>query len=246
MDADDLMHRRRLELQLEAVRRDGALDAVGAHVRAFPRDALTEGARRYEAWVNGIDGPDALRRDAFVECPVVHPTLFARAEAMRRFGYRERGWPEDYDLVLRLLASGARIGVVPRRLLLWRERSDRAHRVDPRYAVERFSDCKAAFLAAGLLAGRDEYVLWGYGHTGRTLRRCLLRHGKRPSHIVDVHPGRVGNAIDGAPVVSPEVLTGLRGARVVASVAGSGPRERIRSFLAGVGFRETEDFVCAA
>ena len=29
-------------------------------------------------------------------------------------------------------------------------------------------------------------MLWGYGGTGRALRRALLAHGKWPSHVVSV------------------------------------------------------------
>ena len=37
MDADDVMHRRRLELQLAALDAAPGLAAVGSHVRLFPR-----------------------------------------------------------------------------------------------------------------------------------------------------------------------------------------------------------------
>jgi hypothetical protein len=118
--------------------------------------------------------------------------------------YRDAGWPEDYDLVLRLLAAGHRIGMVPRRLLAWRDSSERLTRRHPAYAQERIVACKAAFLADGFLAGRDDYVLWGHGGTGRALRRALAAHGKRPALVVEVHPGRIGNRIANAPVVAPE------------------------------------------
>ena len=41
----------------------------------------------------------------------------------------------------------------------------------------RLDPSLAAFLAEGLLAGSAEYVLWGYGATGKALRRALLEHG---------------------------------------------------------------------
>ena len=89
-------------------------------------------------------------------------------------------------------------------------------------------------------------MLWGHGDTGRALRRALAREGRHPSHIVEVHPRRLGTRIHGAPVVPPEELPRLRGRPVVASVAGAGPRSEIRRHLASLGFRELEDFVCAA
>jgi hypothetical protein len=64
--------------------------------------------------------------------------------------------------------------------------------------------------------------------------------------VIEVHPGRLGNTIHGAPVVSPDVLPSLAPLPVVVSVARTGPRERIRAAMARMGFRETRDFVCAA
>jgi hypothetical protein len=246
MDADDLMRRDRLARQRLALEGDPDLDAVGSRVRLFPRAALGDGMRRYERWLNAIDGPERVRAEAFVECPVAHPTLFARAAVLRRFGWRDAGWPEDYDLVLRMLAAGVRVGVVPERLLAWRESPGRLSRRSPVYALERFTACKAAFLAEGLLAASERYVLWGYGDTGRALRRALLAHGRRPDRVVELHPGRLGQRIHGAPVVPPEALAHGPRLPVVASVAGEGPRARIRAALARMGYAEGRDFVCAA
>ena len=215
-------------------------------MRIFPRAGLSQGMRDYESWLNAIDSPGRVRAEAFVECPVAHPTLAIRRAALATLGYRDPGWPEDYDLLLRLLATGAEVGMVPRRLLAWRDGPGRLSRRDPRYATERFTACKAAHLAADLLAAADRYVLWGYGGTGRALHRALLVHGKRPSHIVELHPGRLGNTIHGSPVVPPEALRELPRGPLVASVAGAGPRAKIRAALAELGYRESRDFVCAA
>ena len=89
-------------------------------------------------------------------------------------------------------------------------------------------------------------MLWGHGGTGRALARALRAHGKHPSHVVEVHAGRLGNVIHGAPVVPPEALRDLPRGRLVASVAGVTARDEIRAFLAALGWVETRDFLCAA
>lgn len=246
MDADDVMHRDRLALQVAALEADPTLAAVGAHVRFFPRAGMTDGLRAYERWLNAIRTPTAVRTEAFVECPVAHPTLCARREVLQAYGYRDRGWPEDYDLVLRLLADGRHLGVVPRRLLAWRDGAGRLTRTHPAYALARITACKAAFLADGFLARTDRYLLWGYGGTGRALRRALAARGKHPDHVVELHPGRLGNRIHGAPVVPPDALPRLPRLPLVASVAGAEARRQIRAHLVALGWRETRDFVVAA
>ncbi|MDH3684584.1 MAG: glycosyltransferase family 2 protein [Myxococcales bacterium] len=247
MDADDLMHSDRFALQRAALARHPDWVATGSHVRLFPRPDVGDGMRAYEHWLNSLLSPEDVLRDAFVECPVAHPTWLLRREAIPACGYRDRDWPEDYDLFLRLLQAGGTWGVVPRRLLSWRQGATRLSRVDPRYRTEAFTACRAAFLATGPLARSAEFVLWGYGGTGRALCRALRTLGRRPSHIVEMHPRRLGNRIQGALVVAPARLPEIAGGRpIVVSVAGPSPREEIRRELERLGFRERRDFFVAA
>ncbi|HVN40457.1 MAG TPA: glycosyltransferase family 2 protein [Myxococcota bacterium] len=246
MDADDWMHRERLAAQRAALEADATLSGVGCHVRCFPRRELGSGLRDYEAWLASIDSPWRVRQEAFVECPLAHPTWMLRREALIRFGYHDAGWPEDYDLLLRLLAAGRLVGVVPRRLLGWRIHARRLSRTSDTYSRARFTACKAAHLAAGLLAGSERYALWGYGATGRALARALEAHGRRADAIVEIHPRRIGRTIRGAPVISRHALGPPSGRPLVVSVAGASARALIRAELARMGWRECVDFVCAA
>jgi hypothetical protein len=156
------------------------------------------------------------------------------------------GWPEDYDLFLRLQDAGHGVAVVPRRLLAKRWNAHCLSRRSDAYGPDRFLDCKASHLAASFLERSDRYVLWGYGGTGRSLRRALAARGKHPAAIVEVHPRRLGNVIHGAPVIDPNELVRWREHPLVASVAGAIAREQIRDALRRLGYRESQDFVCAA
>lgn len=246
MDADDLMRSNRLELQLDLLARERDLVGVGAHVRISPRSTLRQGARAYESWLNSHSDRDTLWRDRFVECPLAHPTWMMRGDIVRRFPYEDRDWPEDYDLLLRLFQKGHKLGVVPRRLLTWRDRPARLQRSDARYAESAFVACKAHYLSTGPLAHTDRYILWGHGGTGRRIKRALTALGRSPSAIVELHPGRLGNNIDGAPVIAPEQLAQLGGEIVLASVAGAQPRAQIRAALAQMGRVDGKDFFCVA
>jgi hypothetical protein len=239
------MQRRRLELQRAALADEG-LAGVGCHVRFFPRSAMSDGLGRYERWLNGMRSADDVRREAFVECPLAHPSLMVRHEALRAVGYRECPWPEDYDLVLRLLERGERLGVVAQRLLHWRDGASRLSRTSPRYSIAAFVECKAEYLARGFLRHTERYVLWGFGDTGKALSQALARRGKHPSAIVELHPGRLGQLIRGVRVIPPEALRTLPRQPLVVSVAGLVPRSEIRAALAEMAFTELRDFICAA
>src|SRR5512145_932155 len=75
MDADDVMVPGRLALQRAKLLEDPTLVAVGSHVRLFPRAHLRDGRLAYERWLNALWSPDDVLADAFVECPIAHPTL---------------------------------------------------------------------------------------------------------------------------------------------------------------------------
>ncbi len=250
MDADDIMRGERLAAQLELLRARPELSGVGCHVRLFPRGKLSAGRLSYERWLGSLQGAADVARDLFVECPLAHPSWMLRGDVFRQFGYREMGWPEDYDLLLRLHGAGHRLGVVPRRLLCWRDSPGRLSRRDERYSERRFLAAKAHFLAHDWLREQPRYILWGYGDTGRRLCAALREHGRQPHAIVEVHPGRLGQRIQGAPVVPPERLLEVRAAAgglpIIVSVAHAGPRAQVRQALADLQLRELLDFVCAA
>lgn len=247
MDADDWMRSDRLALQLAALEAAPELDAVGSFVRIFPRHSMREGRRAYEDWLHSLCEPEILWRNRFIECPVAHPSLAIRKTALERHPYRDRGWPEDFDLMLRLLREGPRVGMVPRRLIGWRDHPGRLSRTHADYGQQRFTECRAWHLSRDFLLDRPDYVLWGHGRTGRALRKTLARLGHQPRLIVEVHPRRVGQRIHGAAVIAPEALARQRGGLpIVASVSGLGPRTEIRSALDGFGLLEGSDYVVAA
>jgi len=246
MDADDVMHRQRLGMQVVVLGDQPHLALVGTHARIFPRSGLQAGWRAYEQWLWTIRGAQDVEREIFVESPLVHPTLMIRRNLLTRYGYRDCGWPEDYDLLLRLVTTGHALGVVPRRLLAWRDSATRLSRAAASCSDEVFALCKAQFLAATFLARSARYILWGYGATGRALRKALVGLGKEPAQVIEMHPGRIGNRIHGAPVIAPDQLHGPSDIPMIVSVAGIEPRQQIRKFLSDRGYRELRDFVCAA
>jgi glycosyltransferase involved in cell wall biosynthesis len=237
MGADDIARRRRLELQL-AVLQDEGLDAVGGGVSYFP-DA-TDGLRRYERWLNSLTTVEAAQRDLFVECPIGHPTLFARADAI---SYRAVDWPEDYDLVLRLWAAGGRFRNVDEVVLDWRDHPARLARTDERYSLAAFARCKVHYLREHLLRGRPA-VVWGSGPVGKLHARALLDAGVEVAAFVDVDPRKIAKRIYGIPVLAHD--DGPPDGVVIGAVSGDQARARLRELALEQGRVEGDDFVVVA
>lgn len=247
MDADDVAGPDRLAKQVALLESNPELAACGTLVEYFPAELVKDGARRYEAWVNGLRHPRDIARDIFVECPVPHPTLLIRRHALLAVGgYRDMDWPEDYDLVLRLWAAGYGIGKVPEVLLQWREGPDRASRVDDRYAPDAFRRLKVHMLRKTLLAARDGAVVWGAGPVGKEFARELQRQGTHVVAFVDLDPRKIGQEIHGAHVIEPDDVDAHRGALALAAVGQAGARSEIRATLAERGWVEMRDFCAVA
>jgi len=249
MDADDVCHPRRLEEQLRHLDRHPEVGVVSCQVRLFPRSRLAGGYRVYEDWLNRLSTHDAMARERFVEAPLVHPTAMVRRHLLEEAGgYRDLGWPEDYDLWLRLFAADVRFAKLDRPLYFWREHSERLTRSDPRYTTDAFLRCKAHHLLEGPLAASPPLVVWGAGQTGRKLSRLLIAGGAAVEAFVDIDPGKIGGTVRDRPVVGPEELPSLlrRQPVVLVAVASRGARALIRHRLVGLGLVEGHDFWCVA
>jgi glycosyltransferase involved in cell wall biosynthesis len=240
MDADDVALPERFELQAAAIEEEG-LAAVGGRVEYFPE--ATDGLRAYADWLNSLVTVESALRDVWVECPLPGPGLTARAELV---SYRDRGWPEDYDLVLRIWEGGGRFRNVERTVHRWRDHSGRLSRTQPAYTLEAFRRCKVHFLRRTLLGGGRAAVVWGAGPTGKAFARELLAAGAPLAAFVEVDPRKVGKRIHGAPVVPVGQAGDFPGALALGAVSGPEGRARLRELASGLGLSEGTDFVAVA
>jgi glycosyltransferase involved in cell wall biosynthesis len=240
MDADDVALPERLELQVAAIEEDG-LAAVGGRVEYFPDP--TDGMRAYAGWLNSLVTVEAALRDLWIECPLPGPGLAARAELV---SYRDRGWPEDYDLVLRIWERGGRFRNVDTLVHRWRDHPERLTRTEPAYTLDAFRRCKVHFLRRTLLADGRAGVVWGAGPTGKAFARELLAAGTPLAAFVEVDPRKLGKRIHGAPVIPVERAADFPGALALGAVSGPEGRARVRELAAELGFVEGKDFVAVA
>jgi glycosyltransferase involved in cell wall biosynthesis len=251
MDADDRSLPERLAKQAAYLEANPQVAVVGCLVEGFPPEDVRQGFRAYLDWLNGLVDPQAIAREIFIESPLAHPSVVLRREWLERVGgYQDHGWPEDYDLWLRLHLAGAAFAKVPETLVLWREHPGRVTRTDRRYAVENFLRAKAHYLMEGPLRGRDSLVVWGAGQMGRRLSKHLVRAQAPLRAFVDIDPGKIGRSRHGAPILSPAELPALWASLarpvLLAAVGSRGARGLIRAQLEAMGLVEGLDWWAAA
>lgn len=150
---------------------------------------------------------------------------------MNAGGWTERGWAEDVDLWLRMIARGARFAKLPRVLYGWRQHPGSATRRDPRYAPERYAELRLEALGAGFLSAHASVALIGVGESLAGWGRRLRGTGRKVTALAIGRP-------QGAFVVPDPPLV---------LVFGSAPaRQRWREHLERRGLEERADFIFVA
>ena len=251
MDGDDRMRPERLAAQCDYLDTHPETDLVGCRVSLFSSGEIGLGYREYIRWSNDCLTPEQFTRELYVESPLIHPSVTYRRHVVSGLGgYRHGDFPEDYELWLRMLHAGRTLAKLPRVLLEWREEPDRLSRTDPRCSRDAFDRLRARYLAeeprlrAAIAAGRP-LAYWGAGRKTRQRSERLIRQGFPAAAWIDIDPRKVGNRLQGIPVVDPDWLAGDHPARpfVLSYVANHGAREEIGERLAAMGYRAGADFL---
>ena len=246
MDADDVSRPERLASQLAFLDAAPELSGCGTGVLAAGR-APTPRSEEYRLWLNSMTSWEKVERDLFVECPLAHPTFFFRTDALRKVGgYRDRGWPEDYDLLLRLWRAGYRFVSLPESLLEWRDGEDRLSRTHPSYSLEAFRRCRIHHLGRSHLLGERPVVIWGAGPTGKALARTCLEEGVDVVLFAEVDPRKIGQEINRIPVGTAEEAVRVRDALHMGAVARREGRMSVREMARSKGLIEGRNFLSVA
>lgn len=243
MDADDEALPLRLRQQLTYLEQHEEAGAVGGLVEYVPHCEETGGFERFVDWNNELQSFEDIYLNRFIEIPVINPTLMWRRETMELHGlYREGDFPEDYEMVLRWLEAGVRIGKVAGTVLKWYDSDQRLTRTDPHYSENAFYRIKSRYLARWLEKHNPHHPtvsVWGASRISRRRARYLEEEGIETGSFIDTRKNRqIGNRIiyykDLPPAGSMFILSYIRQ---------MDNRDRIRAYLKSKGYREGKDFL---
>jgi glycosyltransferase involved in cell wall biosynthesis len=180
-DADDLSRPDRFAETVPLVA-SGAFDLVGGDLQEFrkvPGDLGAGAVRAYPETAAGI------ARMARVINPLAHPTVVLRRGLVQGVGgYRPFHHLEDYDLWLRLLLAGARVGNVGRVLVDYRVSEDAYRRRGGWKTLRAEFALQRALLRSGFISPlgwcRNLLVRGGFELAPIALRRLALARLLRP------------------------------------------------------------------
>lgn len=246
MDSDDTSRPDRMAKQLDFLTKNPTIDIVSCLVN-FAGDPKTAGGYAYHVeWANRFVNHDQILLNRFVDLPMPNPTLMLRRDLLKKHGdFRHGDFPEDYELFLRWISEGVRVGKIDKILYDWHDPPTRLTRNDTRYDKAAFHRCKATYLTKAIInsgcANRDLWI-WGAGRPARKYANSLETTWKPASGFIDIDPRKIGHSLNGRPIVSTTDLPSTENSVIVSYVGTRGARDVIRSELLSTGRTEGTDF----
>jgi glycosyltransferase involved in cell wall biosynthesis len=249
MDADDVSLPRRLEAQVRFLEANPVVAVAGCLAAHGGDGRASAGYARHVAWANSLVSHEEIALGLFRDSPLPHPTVaFRKDVVLRHGGYRQGDFPEDFELWLRLVTAGERLGKVAETLVVWNDPPSRLSRTDPRYAPEKFAAVKAPHLAAWLARNNPHHpgiIVAGAGRITRKRAEFLTGCGVAITAYLDIDPDKIGRKVSGRPVLHRDQVPPPTECFVVSYLSGVGAAEDVAAFLEGRGFVHGRSYVLA-
>lgn len=190
MDADDEMLPERLQLQLDFLETNPDFDAVAGLAEYVPHHPNTKGFQDYVNWSNSIVTTEDIFLNRFVEMPIINPSTLWRKSISDRLGaYRNGNFPEDYEMWLRWMDEGVKVGKLNKPMLRWHDSENRLTRTDEKYSKEAFHRVRVKFLAKHLEKHNPfhpEVWVWGAARQTRRMAEMMKAEGVSIRKYIDV------------------------------------------------------------
>jgi len=250
MDSDDISHPDRLQIQLAFLQENPHIGLAGACIELFcDEKPVGRGNRHYQHWLNSLMEAEDIANACFIESPLPNPSLFAHRLFWEAIGpYRDMGWPEDYDLILRTWLAGIAMAKPPAMLLRWREHPQRLTNTDSRYSRQAFINAKAWAItqpSAGfhLNTGRSVWIC-GTGRNARYWHDALIDNGADVSGFVELDSAKPRTQKRHLPVITYDQLVDHKGdSLVLSAISAPVAREALVSWFDSHAMQSGVDYV---
>ncbi len=187
MDADDECYKERLSLQSKFLNKHTEYSVVSGMIEYVGNNS--SGFAKYVQWVNSVDTYEKIILKRFIESPIINPSAMWRKEIAQQYGmYNASDLPEDYELWLRWLDMGVKIGKVKEKIIKWYDSPTRLTRTDIRYSNDAFYKTKSPFIADYIKKNKRDHkiAIWGASRISRRRAELLTEYGIESCCYIDI------------------------------------------------------------
>lgn len=242
MDADDLMHKQKLEKLLDLLIKNGEGYVATSKVQYFSKEGVSDGYLKYQNWLNSLVDKDSHWDEIYKECVIASPAwLVSRKDLDLCDAFNPARYPEDYDLVFRFYEHDLKVCYTTETLHYWRDHPERTSRNDEKYASVSFFDLKLHYF---LKLDRDKkrpLVIWGAGTKGKQMAK-LLQKRNEPFHWVSNNANKTGKDIYSQTLEYYEHIATFNQPQIVVTVAQRNAKKEIIHFLTQLKLKEGVDY----
>jgi glycosyltransferase involved in cell wall biosynthesis len=242
MDADDVMHIKKLEELVGALLERGQGYVAIGQVQYFSEGTLGEGYKRYEAWLNQLTSRGDNFSDIYKECVIPSPCwMIGRNDLDMCQAFSSDLYPEDYDLCFRFYEGG--LTCIPSNSILhyWRDHSSRSSRTDPNYADNRFLELKARYFIRIDLNKKRPCIIWGAGKKGKHVAQIFNRNNIAFSWVCD-NPKKIGHIIYDVSLASDRLIPWQTNPQIIVTVANIEEQKDIIKRIEAEGAKKGVDY----
>ena len=178
MDADDYAAPEKCEKQLRYLQEHPDIDAVGCNVEEF-----IDSTDNVVSHVVLPETHEEIVKFAKRRCPIRHPALIYKKSAVLKAGnYRDYRHAQDYNLIVYMLLSGAKIYNIQEKLLYMRVSPDFYKRRGGVKQAKLVLRLKKEFYKCGFYSFKD-YVISGYGNAVVAILPNKIREAFYKKHL---------------------------------------------------------------
>ncbi|MEQ8475053.1 glycosyltransferase [Fulvivirga sp.] len=241
MDADDVCHHQRLELQFNYLQEHPEVGVVSSLVEYEGNREANTGYALYVDEINQIIDRQSILKKRFTESPIPHPSVMFRKSLIYKYGgYNEGHLPEDYELWLRWMHNDVVVEKVNLPLLHWHDSAARLSRNHANYDLEKFYELKIKYLAQHLAKQQiptDNLWVWGTGRQINKWINLLNRYNLEVQGQIDVKT----TSLDGSVIHFTE-LDKDKHPLIISLVRDRNGKKRIEAYLNEQGYNEGRNF----
>ena len=242
IDADDIAMADRLEKQYTFLGQNRDYGAVAGLSKYGAHKDNTEGFERFVFWCNQQVSYDDIFKRRFIDTTIINPTAMWRKSVEQKIGgYRHGDFPEDYEMWLRWLQAGVKIGKINSEVIQWHDSDGRLTRTDNIYSTEAFFKIKSYYFSLWFKTHKcfPKLLIWGASRVSRKNLDYLGENGVQIKGFIDTKRSRKLKS----DIVYYKDLPEVGKAFVLVVMKHADIRKQIGDFLKERNYKEGEHYL---